>query len=100
MSEQTRTATYPERAATLLLELQPDLPAELVDLYTLLALTRGEQTSLVDVHDAWSVWRMRTRPEHPSLVAFRDLSFEVQELDRPYVDAIHAVARRMRGVHR
>lgn len=64
----------------------------LVRLYVLLALTRGGETSLEDVHEAWAMWRTITRPEHPDLVPFEELTPETQEWDRPYMDAIHAVA--------
>jgi hypothetical protein len=67
----------------------PGLPAELVGLYVLLALTRGTETTLRDVHDAWAVWRNETRPDHKSLIPFGELTFEVQELDRKYVEGIH-----------
>jgi hypothetical protein len=75
----------------------PDLDSELVQLYALLALVKGEATSLADVHDAWALWRHRTRPEHPSIVPFEQLSAEVQELDRPYADGIRRVAKALRG---
>jgi len=66
---------------------------DLLDLYTLLVLTKGESCLLVDVHDAWAVWRNKTVPEHRSLIPFRDLSPEVQELDREYMVAIQETAK-------
>jgi hypothetical protein len=65
-------------------------------LYTLLVLTRGETTTLADVHDAWGCARILTRPDHPSLVPFECLSYEVAEWDRPFMLAIHAAARTVR----
>ena len=73
-------------------ELLDDCPPELLRLYALLVLVRGQDTSRKDVHDAWSAWRDATRPDHPSLVPFSELSPEVQELDDPYVTAIRIVA--------
>lgn len=62
-------------------------------LYAVLVLATGEQTTAEDVHDAWSAWCATVRPDHPSLKPFNELSRQTQELDRPYVEAIHAVAR-------
>ena len=69
-----------------------DCPPDLLRHYALLVLTVGADTALVDVHDAWACWREATRPDHPSLVPFGDLTPEVQELDRKYMDAIRKVA--------
>lgn len=70
----------------------PGLEPSLLDLYALLALAKGVNTSLEDVHDAWAVWRSRSRPDHKSLLPFDQLTEEVQELDRKYADAIVEVA--------
>lgn len=35
------------------------------------------------------------RPDHPSLVPFDELSAEVQELDRPYAEAVAEAAARL-----
>jgi hypothetical protein len=64
-------------------------------IYALLALVRGTETSLEDVHDAWSAWRADTKPDHKSLVPFDHLTAFVQSLDAPYRDAIHRVARNL-----
>ena len=69
-----------------------DCPPDLLRFYALLVLIQGHCTSLEDVHDAWSCWRVATKPDHPSLVRFADLTPEVQELDRKYMEAIHEVA--------
>ena len=55
---------------------------------------KGTETTLENVHDAWSTWRDATRPDHPSLVPFAELAPDVQELDRKYADAIREVAER------
>lgn len=70
----------------------PSCPPDLLEMYAQLVLTTGVITTLEDVHQAWSVWRNRTDPTHRSLVPFADLAPEVQELDRPYADAIRQVA--------
>lgn len=69
-----------------------ELDGDLLRLYALLALVKGGDTSLRDVHDAWAIWRNQTAPGHRSLVPFDDLDEAVQELDRPYMDAIRWAA--------
>lgn len=70
----------------------PGLDPDLAQLYALLALTLGADTTLCDVHEAWAVWRNASNPRHPSLVPFDELSADVQELDREYMIAIHKAA--------
>jgi hypothetical protein len=65
----------------------------LEQLYVLLVLTRGAGTTLADVHDAWACDRAIGRPGHPDLVPFEQLSADVAEWDRPFMEAIHAAAR-------
>lgn len=83
---------YVDRVTRDLASALDDCPPELLRLYTLLALVKGAETTLEDVHDAWSVWRADTRPDHPSLIPFGDLSPEVQALDGKYRDAIAEAA--------
>jgi hypothetical protein len=75
-----------------LTEILGDCPPELIDLYALLVHTTGVTTTLEDVHEAWAIWRNRTNPAHKSLIPFDELTLEVQEYDRKYMDAIHKVA--------
>lgn len=63
-------------------------------IYAVLCLAKGRGTTLKDVHDAWAAWRATARPDHHSLIPFAELRPEVQDLDMPYRDAIHAAARR------
>jgi len=70
----------------------PDCDTPLLELYTLLALTTGTGTTLEHVHQAWAVWRNRTRPDHPALVPFAALDPAVQALDQKYADAIRETA--------
>lgn len=65
---------------------------ELLRFYALLVHTTGINTTLEDVHTAWALWREQSRPEHPDLVPFEQLSPEVAEYDRPYRDLIRHVA--------
>jgi hypothetical protein len=91
-TEKSMTMNYVQAVTDELADLLPGCAGDLLDLYALLALTRGPLTSLEDVHDAWSVWRNRTAPEHRSLIPFAKLAPEVQELDRKYMEAIHQAA--------
>ncbi len=70
-----------------------DVEDDLLELYALLVLTRGQLCSLKDVHDAWAIWRNRTKPDHKSLVPFDELTQEVQQLDKEYTDAIIKTAQ-------
>lgn len=76
----------------------PDLDFDpaLADLYAQLVLTTGENTTLRNVHDAWAIWRNRTKPWSEFLVPFDQLNNETQELDRRYRDAIARVAHALR----
>lgn len=72
--------------------LVPNCPLDLLRVYALLALVKGDQVTEGNVHDAWSAWRAMARPDHPSLIPFGDLAPGVQALDKPYADAIRRVA--------
>lgn len=90
------SVTYVDDARDLLEKKLSGLDGPLLDLYALLALTFGEDTSSEHVHDAWSVWRSRTRPDHRSLVPFVKLTPEVQKLDEKYRDAIRETAAELK----
>lgn len=84
--------TYVQQVIDQLSERLPDCDRDLINLYALLALSTGASTTLEDVHDAWAVWRVATRPDHPAVVPFSELSEHTRELDRPYMNAIHQVS--------
>lgn len=72
----------------------PDEDDPLVRLYALLVLANGTETTLEDVHDAWALWEDgEGEPDHESLIPFDELDEETQELDRPYMEAIHQATR-------
>lgn len=78
-------------------ELHKELPTllrSLLEMYALLVLTTGVNTTLENVHDAWALNKTGVFPEHRSIIPFVELSPEVQELDRKYKDAIVKVAER------
>jgi hypothetical protein len=84
------TANYASAAIDDVDAQMPDpLPDDLLRLYALLALTKGRETTLKDVHDAWAIWRQVSNRSHRSLLPFAELSRDVQEMGRPYMDAIH-----------
>ncbi len=62
-------------------------------MYAVLALAKGEDVVLEDVHDAWAAWMSGHDPDHRSLVPFTELPAEIQVADQPYLDGIRAVAR-------
>jgi len=72
----------------------------LVRLYALLALVKGDNVTLEDVHDAWAMdmnFKKKNHPycyghDHKSIVPFDQLSVETQERDRDYMEAIKEVA--------
>lgn len=70
----------------------PDIDPVLLSLYTLLVFTKGVNTSLENVHDAWACWRNLSNPHHKSLILFDDLTEDVQELDRKYALVIRKVS--------
>lgn len=77
----------------------PDGPLdELLVGYAVLVLTAGDRVSAADVHNAWCAWMMRMDPTHPALMPYEHLDPEVAQMDEPYVDAIHRVARSIQGL--
>lgn len=65
---------------------------ELTALYTLLALIKGKDVTMKDVHDAWAVWKNNIDPTHKSLIPYDELSREVKNLDAEYTNAIYEAA--------
>ncbi len=61
-------------------------------IYAVLALARGAEVTIEDVHDAWAAWECDRKPQSPSIVPFDRLRPEVQRMDEPFVEAIRQVA--------
>jgi len=70
----------------------PGLDPGLLDLYLLLSLTKGTDTTPGDVHDAWAIWRSRDNPQHRAIIPFGDLHPDTAALDDDYVAGIHRAA--------
>lgn len=76
----------------------------LINNYALLVLFKGENATLSDIHDAWSMSMNFKEPnpphcyghEHLSIVPFDQLSKECQEKDRKYLDALKRVAKKLK----
>jgi hypothetical protein len=83
---------YIQQVMSALSEFHPNLAPELLEMYALLVLVRGEGVTLKDVHDAWSVWKNQHRPDHHSLIPFEQLSPVVQAMDEKYAKSIRIVA--------
>jgi len=70
----------------------------LQNVYALLVLVKGQDVTLKDVHDAWSVninqtWDFQTNGNHYSLIPFEELKQSVAEKDQKFVDAIKETAK-------
>lgn len=96
--------TYVDQAKRALLEALPRHLSEagmtwdtdddplLFDLYVLLVLTSGPNTTSAQVHNAWAVATHRTNTTHPALIPFGLLTPDVQAYDVPFRDAIRVAA--------
>jgi hypothetical protein len=90
---------YAQRAKRAVLERVEDYAEwgpdgeRLLEMYALLALVKGEDTTLEDIHDAWALHTNRTSPGHPSLVPFEQLEARIQAYDEPYMNAVREAAR-------
>lgn len=85
-------SNYIDEIAARLGVVLDDCEFDLLRQYAVLALTVGAGTTEEDVHHAWGAWRAATRPDHPDLVPFEQLTPEVQALDTKCAEAIRAVA--------
>jgi hypothetical protein len=73
----------------------PASPYDLLRFHALLVLTTGENTTVEDVHNAWSAWRAHLGPpDGPEIVPFDELTPGRRELDLKYRDIIRDVARK------
>lgn len=84
---------YVEQVAEKLRAELPQCDPHLIELYTLLALTKGQRTTAWDIHNAWAVRRNTTQPEHHDLVPYRQLSPEAIAKDQPFVAAVRRASQ-------
>lgn len=91
---------YVQLAQSRLRTALPGPDADLLRLYTLVALVKGVDTTHADAHDAWSVWRSATDPRHPSIEPYDQIPGDVLALDTSIVDAIRLVAASLEGGQR
>lgn len=84
--------TYVQTVIDALEEELPNQSETIIGLYALLAMSKGTGTTMEDVHDAWAVWRAYTRPDHPDLIPFDQLTDEVKAYDEKYLIAIQRVS--------
>ena len=68
---------------------------ELLHAYAGLALVKGRDATLTNVHDVWAAVTAATRPDHRWLVPMADVPPEIQDYDRPYLDAIQLAAKEL-----
>ncbi len=75
---------------------------KLAQMYALLVLTKGENITLKDVHDAWAMnmnYKKTTDycygHEHKSIVPFDQLDVEVQNKDAKFVDKLKEIANQI-----
>jgi hypothetical protein len=76
---------------------------QLVRYYSLLVLIKGEDVTLKDIHDGWSMnmnYRESNPPycyghDHRSIVPFNELSKETQDKDAKYLEALKKVAKEL-----
>lgn len=95
-------STYVERARDELVTAFPKLGepkrSDLLDLYSVLVLIKGEDTCPSDVHDAWAVRMSNRRPDHWSIVPYDELPEDRKVKDDKYVLAIRSIARKLKGL--
>lgn len=68
-------------------------------LYALLALVKGRDVTLENVHDAWATWQSASDPDHESIRPFAELDEETREKDRPYMAAIQDLSIQLEKNH-
>ena len=87
------------REAILKEELNEELPEVLFSCYLSLACTSASTGTPITneaIHDAWSIWKNTVDDTHKSIVPYKQLSIEIQELDAPYTDAVNRAADRIK----
>jgi len=68
-------------------------------IYAALMFAKGEAVTREDVHNAWTAWATHIGKDSKALVAFDQLSPDLQSQDQPFVEAIVSVATRSQREH-
>lgn len=92
MPDPVATRNYVDDMAARIGAAVPGKPIELLRQYALVAIVKGTSVTIEDVHSAWATWCAATRPDHPNLIPFGQLTLAAQERDVKYRDAIRAAA--------
>lgn len=74
---------------------QPDDASapQLLRLYAVLLLAKGEAVSPEDVHNAWAAWMQDHQPANEDIKPFAELDHSTKKADDPFVAAIRRTAR-------
>lgn len=67
----------------------------LLAIYAALLLAKGSAVSDADVHNGWAAWMSFEDSNHPALLPFSELDADTASGDRPFAEAIRAVATRL-----
>lgn len=92
--------TYIDKVCKKVQEVTGLKSKETIRMYSLLVLTKGENITLADIHDGWSMVMNFKEPnppycyghEHKSIVPFNQLSYETQIKDEKYLKALKQIA--------
>ncbi len=70
---------------------------QLLRLYAVLLLGKGETVTAADVHNAWAAWMQEHQPSHEAIRPFNQLDGPTKEADNPFVEAIRRAARALQS---
>ena len=77
-------------------DILPDGDTDLLFLiYSVLALTVGEDVGPEHVHNAWAAWMSHQDPSHESIKPFDELDPATKQEDEPFANAIRRVASQL-----
>ncbi|QUR66132.1 DUF7701 domain-containing protein [Mycobacterium spongiae] len=71
-------------------EIVPENSYPLLLIYAVLARAKAADTTLEDIHDAWTAWMSMQGKRHESSVPFAELPDAVKCEDEPFLRAILA----------
>jgi len=90
--------TYIQEIAKIVKERCHISDDKLANIYALLCVTTGINTTNENVHDAWVLWIQETKLDHhKSAIPYNQLSKTVQDLDTPFRDAIREISAEIKA---